>query len=148
MNKKPLILGVVLCVLMIGFSLFFAMSDGEKEEMFFHAKIKLDPSLEKDAKHLNKLFLVLYPVDYQGGPPFGAANFQLSKSPKGKFLEFKATRTSIRMMNPGLNPNAFKVKAILDADGVAGTSPGDLVGIVENVKNGSKNIEILINEKI
>lgn len=126
-------------------------SKASKEDKFLASgQLTLDNALVKSAQGIKTLFIVIYDADSSAPMPYAAQKVGLAKDAKGKFHSFKLSTNSIQMMGGRMQsfPKNLKIKARLDKDGSAGPDgAGDIIGIVNKVAVGSKNVSITLNNK-
>ena len=129
-------------------TIFFSSSGHASEQLIASGKLKLGDGLNAKAKGIRTVFLVVYDPASRRPMPYGAQKMTLAKDASGEFTEFKITTTSLRTMGAGgAVPNPLRIKARLDKDGNAGMDqPGDIVGMIENVKLGTKSVSILLDK--
>jgi hypothetical protein len=65
-------------------------------------------------------------------------------------MNFKLTKENLRVMAEASNPpQKVTIKARLDMDGLGGSDqPGDIVGILENVDWGARNLTIALDQLV
>lgn len=116
---------------------------------FAQIEVKLDGKLaEKASVGIRTLYIILYNAQSAAPMPYGALKVDLDKDPKGSVFKGTLDSSNVMMMSGGPLPESLKIKARLDKDGSAGKdSPGDLVGLAEQVKLGS-DVSIVIDKAI
>ena len=123
----------------------------KKDQFLVSGKLVLDNALEKSAKGIKTLFIVIYDADSSARMPYAAQKVELGKDVKGQFHSFKLTTNSVQMMGGRMQglPKNLRIKAKLDKDGSAGPdAPGDIVGVVNKAPIGSKDLTITLKQKI
>jgi hypothetical protein len=134
----------------LSIAIYMAVITGQKSPLYASGIVEISPELVPAAKGMRTLFLVALPPAESGmRMPIGAARFSVSQDASGRFVHFALTPETMQVMPgsaSGGMPAQFRLKARLDADGTAGMDqPGDLVGELESVTTGSRNLVITIN---
>jgi hypothetical protein len=108
--------------------------------VFADVEIKLEEGkTAKAAAGIRTLFITIYDQESKAPMPYGAMKVELDKDAKGTVYKGKLDSGNIMVMGGGEAPKTLRIKAKLDKDGSAGPdAAGDVVGIVEGVKAGSK----------
>ena len=147
--KKIGIIGIAIIVIILIISVITAGDMGTTSPAYVRGTVYLDDSLIEDAKRTKTLFISIRDTN-QPMPPFGAFRKTVGDNLKGKIVEFALTNENVhRMMQERPWPESLTLKARLDLDGQGGMDqPGDLVGVVTDVKKGSTGIEIRITRRI
>lgn len=111
--------------------------------------ISLDSKLEEKAKGIRTLFVTIFNAESSQPVPYGSQKIDLKKDAKGQFAEFNLTTGNIARMQASAGKTLMKmrIKARLDKDGSAGVDqPGDLIGVIDNIDVGAKNLKLMINQ--
>lgn len=140
----------ILLLLMTPLAFAYPTKVMKKDKFLLSGQLVLDKSLEKHAKGIKTLFLVIYDADSSARMPYAAQKVDLNKDAKGKFYNFKLTTNSMQMMGGRMHglPKTLRVKARLDKDGSAGPDmPGDIIGVINKTSVGTKNLSITLREK-
>jgi hypothetical protein len=124
---------------------------GEKSPLIASGSVRIEPSLEEQAVGLRTLFITVFDQDSPRPMPFGAMKEKLRSDfrPEESF-EFLITRERLQIMNPNAAfPVNLRIKARLDIDGFGGMDqPGDITGEISGVALGSKEVQIILNQKL
>lgn len=144
-----MLLGALVLIVIVAIALSSALQMGEKSPIYAAGTVEIAPELLSDAQGIGTLFIILHDAESSMPMPFGAVKERLSKDFQGNFA-FTITKEQMMMMNPNaVVPHAFRVKARLDKDGVAGADqPGDLVGSLDSIPTGSTDVVIRITRKV
>jgi len=146
--KKPMLFAILGLVIVIAIAIGTAGKMGDTSKAHARGKVVLDDSLRDAAKDIKTLYLI---VGHTETPmPFGALRKGLSDPPQGEVYEFVLTTDRVQRMREDLPwPDPFKLKARLDRDGAAGPDqPGDLVGEIASVKDGSEGLVVRIDRVV
>ena len=147
--KNPVMIAVVFLIVFLGVAMKVAFNMGTQSELWASGEVFIERSLEQAGRDSKVLFITVFDMD-KPFPPYGAYRKSLSNAARGKFHEFFLTKETLTVMQPGLDfPKNARIKARLDYDGNAGMDqPGDIVGVVENVKIGQKGLKIVLDQKL
>lgn len=120
-------------------AVFATVSASAETKEFADVVVKLtDASLEKKAAGIRTLYVTLYDEASKMPMPFGALKVELKADAKGEVFKGRLDTNNVVVMGGGAWPASLRIKARLDKDGSAGSdAPGDLLGIVTGVKQGS-----------
>ena len=112
-------------------------------------KLVLSKELSVKAKGIRTVFITVKDPKAAMPMPCAAQKFTLTKDAEGDFLTFSLETGSLMMMACQEIPEMLNLKAKLDKDGSAGPdSSGDLVGTLNGIKKGSKNLKIELTKVI
>ena len=123
----------------------------EQDAIYVQGSIELKPELEERATGIRTLYMALFDADSPAPIPYGAIRYHLSEDAKGTFYTFVITEANLQKMpaSAASNPRVLRVKARLDATGMAGPDkPGDLVGELPRVERGSRSVRLVIDRSI
>ncbi len=147
-KERRMILGALTLVIAacIGAAFFF----GETSPLIAEGKILLSPQLESQSQGMRTVYIIVKDPASAMPMPYGAMSTTLSNDPKGVVMSFMLTKDNLRIMNASADhPKTITIKARLDMDGMGGAdSAGDIVGIVENIPWGSRDIQINLDQLI
>lgn len=147
-RERRMILGALTLVIAacIGAAFFF----GETSPLIAEGKILLSPQLESQSQGMRTVYIIVKDPASAMPMPYGAMSTTLSNDPKGSVMSFMLTKDNLRIMNATADhPKTITIKARLDMDGMGGAdSAGDIVGIVENIPWGSRDIQINLDQLI
>ncbi len=150
LNKLLMIAGVFF----VGIAIFVAMNMGETSPVLMAGQIEIAPELkDKISPGEKTLFISL--LSSTSPMPLGAMRETIRVDQKflDQGMKFLLTKEKMMLMgagehplNPGMN---VKVKARIDFDGQGGMdTPGDFVGVKENIALGTKDLIITINQAL
>jgi hypothetical protein len=113
---------------------------GDDTTVYADVEIKLEGAkATKASAGIRTLFITIYDSESKAPMPYGAMKVELDKDAKGTVYKGKLDASNIMVMGGGASPQTLRIKAKLDKDGSAGPdAAGDVVGIVDGVKVGSK----------
>jgi len=146
--KKIGLFGVIALVLVIVGAIMTAGKMGETSVAHARGKVVLSDAVKEAAVGANTLFVIVSGVE--SPMPYAAMRITLSGNLHGELDDFVLTNERVQRMRPEEPwPAEFKLKARLDRDGTAGPDqPGDLVGEIAVVKDGSENLVLTIDRVI
>ncbi len=124
---------------------------GKTSDIIASGKVVLKPELISQAQGMRTVYLIVRDPASPMPMPLGAMVTTISGDPNGTVLEFKLTKDNMRMMAAvdEQHPAKITIKARLDLDGLGGAdTPGDIVGMVEQVDWGSQELTIELDQLI
>ena len=147
----------------------YALLVGDEAKIYVNGTVEVSPSLQEQSKAADTLYIILR--DASGGDvpitvveadaiignkprvptmPWGAYRDKVNFSSNSSY-GFTITKDNIQLMGQQQSdpPEVFNIKVRLDRDGQAGADqPGDIVGTMEGVQRGSKDVRIVLNKAI
>ena len=150
-RKQNRLLVLAAMTLVIAAAIGAAFMFGKTSDVIAAGKVTLKQDLVSQAQGMRTLFLIVRDPSSPMPMPLGAMATTISGDPSGTVLEFKLTKDNLRMMMnvDDRHPAKINVKARLDIDGLGGAdSPGDIVGIAENLDWGSQGITIELDQLV
>ena len=152
-RKKTKIILIAASILVIGFCLVAATFFGEKTDLYVAGEVRFSPDMQARAAGKSTLFIILFDQESESSMPYAAYKTHVSDIKPQERVTFKLTKNNVQLMPAAMAnkslPAFFRVKARLDADGIAGPdSPGDLVGESKDIPYGAKDKTILIDHAI
>lgn len=148
--KKIGLLGVFGILVIVVIAIVSALKFGETSPILVGGKIKVAPHVLEAGRTAKTLFITLFDANSDAPMPYGAMRESLAAPIGPEGYDFLITPERISNMAEGRpQPEAFRVKARLDMDGMGGPDqPGDMTGKVDRVTPGSENVEILISDVV
>ena len=145
-RKTGWIWGLIIAAV-LGIAVVTAMQMGETSHAYARGRVEVDTDLISRAQGVSTLFITVLRPD---APMPVAAMRTTIGSVESDLYNFVLTKESMQVMQPGMPwPEEFRVKARLDVDGQGGPdSPGDLVGTLDGVKLGARDIVVKIDRVV
>ncbi len=154
MNRtKTKIILTATSALVLGFCLFAVSFFGEKTDLYVKGHLTFTPEMAARAAGKSVIFITLFDQNAASPMPYAAFKTHTSGVTVETKIPFILTKNNVQLMPAAMNsktlPTQFRVKARLDADGLAGPdSPGDLTGEKLQVPFGTQNLELVIDKAI
>lgn len=147
-QQRLLLLGALTLVIAaaIGTAFFF----GETSPVIAEGRVTIKSDLVAQAQGMRTVYIIVRDPSSPMPMPYGAMATTISGDASDKVLDFKLTKENLRVMSAASeHPQKITIKARLDMDGLGGAdSAGDIVGMVENIDWGSRNIEISLDQLV
>lgn len=146
----------------------YAVLVGDKAKIYVNGTVEVAAPLQEKGKAARTLFIILRDASVDDPPitvieadaivgnkprrssmPWGAyrdnVNFSINSS-----YGFTITKDNLQLMGQQSDPpSSFNIKVRLDRDGQGGADqPGDLVGTLQQVKRGSKDVRIILDQEV
>lgn len=137
--------------LVIAAAIGAAFMFGKTSDIIASGKVVIKPELVSQAQGMRTVYIIVRDPTSPMPMPLGALATTISSDPKGTVLEFKLTKDNLRMMSAmdDQHPAKITIKARLDWDGLGGAdTPGDIVGLVEQVDWGSQGLTVELDQLI
>ena len=147
----------------------YALLVGDEAKIYVNGTVEVAPSLQEKSKTARTLYIILRDASADDVPitvveadaiignkpripsmPWGAYRDQVDFSSNSSY-GFTITKDNIQLMGQqqGDTPARFNIKVRLDHDGRAGADqPGDIVGTVQNISRGSRDVRIVLNQAV
>lgn len=151
--KKVTLWSIVGIIVVMGVAIGSAFLMGNRSPVVAEGKVVLPDDFKNDATYIKYLFVIVHDADSQRPMPYSAIKIRLGDISERREFSFMLTPENLRAMDVNMMgtepPKYIRLKARLDKDGVGGADqPGDLVGQIDRVASGKRNLEIKITEKI
>ncbi len=147
-NERRILLAALTIVITacIGAALFF----GQTSPVIAEGKVLLKPEFDAQAQGMRTVYIIVRDPASPMPMPYGAMATTLTSDATGNVMNFKLTKENLRVMAEASNhPQKVTIKARLDMDGLGGSDqPGDIVGILENVDWGARNLTIALDQLV
>jgi hypothetical protein len=147
-NERRILLAALTIVIAacIGAALFF----GQTSPVIAEGKVVLKPEFDAQAQGMRTVYIIVRDPASPMPMPYGAMATTLTSDATGNVMNFKLTKENLRVMAEASNhPQKVTIKARLDMDGLGGSDqPGDIVGILENVDWGARNLTIALDQLV
>jgi hypothetical protein len=147
-NERRILLAALTIVIAacIGAALFF----GQTSPVIAEGKVLLKPEFDAQAQGMRTVYIIVRDPASPMPMPYGAMATTLTSDATGNVMNFKLTKENLRVMAEASNhPQKVTIKARLDMDGLGGSDqPGDIVGILENVDWGARNLTIALDQLV
>jgi hypothetical protein len=147
-NERRILLAALTIVIAacIGAALFF----GQTSPVIAEGKVVLKPEFDAQAQGMRTVYIIVRDPASPMPMPYGAMATTLTSDAAGNVMNFKLTKENLRVMAEASNhPQKVTIKARLDMDGLGGSDqPGDIVGILENVDWGARNLTIALDQLV
>lgn len=147
-NERRILLAALTLVIAacIGAAIFF----GQTSPVIAEGKVILKPEFDAQAQGMRTVYIIVRDPASPMPMPYGAMATTLVSDPSGTVLNFKLTKENLRVMAESQNhPQKVNIKARLDMDGLGGSDqPGDIVGTVENIDWGARNLTIALDQLV
>lgn len=123
---------------------------GETSPVIAEGRVVIKPELVGQAQGMRTVYIIVRDPTSPMPMPYGAMATTISSDATGSVMEFKLTKDNLRIMSAASeHPKQIMIKARLDMDGLGGAdTAGDIVGTVETIDWGSKNVEVTLNQLI
>jgi hypothetical protein len=147
-NERRILLAALTIVIAacIGAAIFF----GQTSPVIAEGKVVLKPEFDAQAQGMRTVYIIVRDPASAMPMPYGAMATTLTSDATGNVMNFKLTKENLRVMAEASNPpQKVTIKARLDMDGLGGSDqPGDIVGILENVDWGARNLTIALDQLV
>jgi hypothetical protein len=147
-NERRILLAALTIVIAacIGAALFF----GQTSPVIAEGKVVLKPEFDAQAQGMRTVYIIVRDPASPMPMPYGAMATTLTSDAAGNVMNFKLTKENLRVMaEASSHPQKVTIKARLDMDGLGGSDqPGDIVGILENVDWGARNLTIALDQLV
>ncbi len=147
-NERRILLAALTIVIAacIGAALFF----GQTSPVIAEGKVVLKPEFDAQAQGMRTVYIIVRDPASPMPMPYGAMATTLTSDATGNVMNFKLTKENLRVMaEASSHPQKVTIKARLDMDGLGGSDqPGDIVGILENVDWGARNLTIALDQLV
>jgi hypothetical protein len=147
-NERRILLAALTIVIAacIGAAIFF----GQTSPVIAEGKVVLKPEFDAQAQGMRTVYIIVRDPASPMPMPYGAMATTLTSDATGNVMNFKLTKENLRVMAEASNPpQKVTIKARLDMDGLGGSDqPGDIVGILENVDWGARNLTIALDQLV
>lgn len=148
--KKIHLFGIfaLAAIFIVSISLAFKM--GQRSPIYATGTVVLDKSLTGDLEGVQSVFIILYDDSINKRMPYGVVKYSHEEFMANNELKFIITPDNVQQMFPGkIVPKNFRIKVRLDKDGFGGPDKdGDLVGQIQDIAYGTKDIKITVDRKI
>lgn len=147
-NERRILIAALTIVIAacIGAAIFF----GQTSPVIAEGKVVLKPEFDAQAQGMRTVYIIVRDPASPMPMPYGAMATTLTSDATGNVMNFKLTKENLRVMAEASNPpQKVTIKARLDMDGLGGSDqPGDIVGILENVDWGARNLTIALDQLV
>lgn len=146
----------------------YALLVGDETKIYINGTVEISPPLQEKGKSARTIFIILRNASLGDTPvtvseadsivgnkprrpsmPWGAYRDNVDFTSNSSY-GFTITKDNLQLMTQQSDPPAvFNIKVRLDRDGQGGADqPGDLVGTLQQITRGSRDVRIVLNQEI